>query len=321
MSSVVLSAATVETLARQCFGEANARLSNARELRFGRRGSIAVVPARGVFADYEAGASGGVLAMLVHAGAADTTADAARLLEDEGAIPARETSQDRRERERQARADRERRTAVAASLWASARPIVISPVLTYLRIARAVSVPLDGNSLRYIPDAPVQPYRAERSERRPAMAAAVVNASGALIGTHLTFLLPDGSAKAPDLLHARKMVGTVKGGFVCLAPGSRLVVAEGIESALSAWEVLGGPKVGLGCVAALSAGGVAGLSWPAGAGELIIAPDRDASGVGEKAAQALAQRAWAAGLSVAFIRPPERFTDWNDAAQAERVRL
>jgi hypothetical protein len=320
VSSFHLDAEHVESLARQLFGAPNQRLSTAREVRFGRRGSVAVIPSRGVFRDYEAGVSGGVLAMLVHAGVANTTAEAARLLENAGAIPVRETNQDRDERELRERAARESRRAVAASLWSTAGPLTGSPAERYLRTARAVGASLGGAAIRFLPDAPLNPYSARSDERRPAMVAAVVDASGVLTGAHLTFLAADGGGKAPDLSPARKMVGTVGGGFVPLAAGSRLVVAEGIESALSAWDAIGGPAQGFGCVAALSAGGVAALNWPATVRDLIIAPDRDPSDAGERAAQALAQRAWGSGLVVAFLRPPAGFSDWNDAAQAERVR-
>ncbi|HAC01376.1 MAG TPA: hypothetical protein DCF67_07810, partial [Brevundimonas sp.] len=77
MSALALSPDGVAGLALRLFGEPNRRLSSARELRFGRRGSLAVVPDRGVFHDHEAGVSGGVWAMVVHAGPAATTAEAA----------------------------------------------------------------------------------------------------------------------------------------------------------------------------------------------------------------------------------------------------
>jgi cytochrome c biogenesis protein CcdA len=146
------------------------------------------------------------------------------------------------------------------------------------------------------------------------MIAAVMNSGGRFTGAHLTFLRGDGCGKA-DVTPSRKMVGAVGGGHVPLIQGARLVVAEGIESALSAWEtavkIEGIPSHTLGAVAALSAGGVSALAWPPGASSLLIAPDRDASGAGELAASTLASRAYAAGLRVAFLRPPAGLSDWN----------
>jgi hypothetical protein len=100
-----------------------------------------------------------------------------------------------------------------------------------------------------------------------------------------------------------------------LIAGPVLVVAEGIESALSAWEAARAAGREAGCVAALSAGGVAVLDWPDGVTGLIVAPDRDASGAGLRAARTLAARAHDAGLRVAFLTPPEGYCDWNDAAR------
>jgi len=314
MSAFHLDPIFIADLAQRLFGPPNRRLSTTHELRFGRRGSVAVVPSRGVFRDYEAGASGGVLAMVVHAGAAATTAEAARLLERYGAIPARESPLERREREERDNADQAHRRAVAASLWAAATPIDGSPVETYLRRARAIAAPLGGASIGWLANAPVHPYATGDRICRPAMVAAVVNANRQLIGAHLTYLAPGGTGKADDLATPRKMVGVVGGGFVPLAAGSRLVVAEGIESALSAWEAVGGSREDIGCVAGLSAGGLAGLTWPTATRELIIAPDRDTNGAGESAAHALALRAWRTGLTVGFLRPPQAFADWNAAA-------
>lgn len=316
MSALALSPDSVAGLALRLFGEPNRRLSSARELRFGRRGSLAVVPDRGVFHDHEAGVSGGVLAMVVHAGAAATTAEAARLLEDGGELPRREDDDAkarRRMREAQARADR---IAAAGALWNAREALTGTTAETYLRAARRIAAPLDRAALAFVPNAPVYPYRPDH-HRRPAMAARVCDGRGRFLGCHLTYLHPDGMGKA-SLTSARKMVGPVGGGHVRLIPGTRLVVAEGVESALSAWEAAGACEQvsgkALGAVAALSAGGVSSLDWPDGTTGLIIAPDRDASGTGERAAKALARRASDHGLSVAFLYPPTGCGDWNDAA-------
>ena len=325
MSGAQLEPAAVADLARRCFGPENKRLSTARDLRFGRRGSLSVDPGRGVFQDHEAGIGGGVLAMIVHAGAAKSPAEAARWLEGEGVAPARESPAERQRRDREADAERKRRMAVAGSLWGSARPWAGTAVETYLRRSRAVLAALDGASLRFLADAPLHPYGSPGAVF-PAMIAKVENAAGGLIGAHLTYLRPDGLGKAavtPD----RKMIGIVGGGFVRLGAASRMsenergaaryVVAEGLESALSAWEAAGGREAGFGALAALSAGGVARLAWPARTAEIVIAPDRDKAG--EEAAQLLARRAHAAGLTVALMRPPIDCGDWNEWARRQGV--
>jgi hypothetical protein len=310
---------TVSALARQLFGEPNRALSTARELRFGRRGSLAVLPDRGVFRDFESGVSGGVLDMVVHAGAARDRSEAARLLQSREAIPPRETPRAVAARELRDAQARNAKIAIAGALWKAGKPFAGTTAEIYLRRARAIGAPLEAAGLRFLPDAPFTPYAPDH-RRHPAMVAAVVNGGGQLTGAHITYLRSDGSGKA-DVTPSRKMVGAVSGGHVPLIPGVRLVVAEGLESTLSAWEaavnIEGLPRDTLGAVAGLSAGGVAALAWPSGASAMLIAPDRDASGAGQRAAEALAYRAYAAGLSVAFLRPPEGCSDWNALAVRE----
>ena len=318
MSALALSPDAVASLARRLFGEPNRGLSSARELRWGRQGSLAVVPARGVFRDYDSGASGGVLDMVCHAGAAVTRAEAARLLEQGGDLPVRELERERTARQMHEAKQRAAHVAAAGALWKAGGPVCGSIAETYLRQTRRIDAPLEAANLRFHPAAAFNPYGAVSPLSLPALVAAVRDGRGCFTGAHVTYLRPDGLEKA-DVTPARKMLGTVGGGHVHLVPGNRLVVAEGLESTFSAWEAAvraeGGASGALGAVSALSAGGVANLEWPVQTTGLIIAPDRDASGRGEQAARTLARRAVDAGLAVGFLNPPDGFTDWNDAAQ------
>jgi hypothetical protein len=97
--------------------------------------------------------------------------------------------------------------------------------------------------------------------------------------------------------------------------GSLERLGEGIHSA---WEVPGRAP-GLGCVAAICAEGLARLTWPAATSGLIIAPDCEASEKGERGVERLAVRPHAGGLSVAFVRPPAPFGDWNAWPTAGRA--
>ena len=317
MSGLDLSPAAVEALARRCFGEPNRRLSRRDELRWRTRGSLSVSLARATFFDHESGQGGGLLDMLVYAGAASTRIEAARQLESGDRVEARKGHHDSRAGLGDSIAAVARRRASAAFLWAQARPLAGSLAERYLRRGRAIATPLVGAELRFLADAPLFPYHRNCRERRPAMVARVSDAGGRGIGVHLTYLRPDGLNKA-DVDTPRKVVGARQGGFVRLAPGAGLIVAEGIESALSAWEARPAEAANCGAVAAICAGGMAALIWPAGTEALVIAPDADAPG--ERAAEALAHRAWAAGLKVGFMRPPEGSGDWNDWARARRGR-
>ncbi len=311
MTALGLGPARVEAIACKLFGEPNRRLSDRRNIRFGRQGSLSVVLDRGVFHDHEAGVTGGVLDMVIHAGAARDRKEAARLLREDGDLPPRETVEDRQVREEAETRRKAARMAIAANLWRTGLDTTASPAEAYLRRARAISAPLQDAALRFARAAPLRPYAPDDAVC-PALLARVVDGSGAPIGLHITYVRPDGSGKA-EVATPRKMVGLVGGGHVRLIPGDALIVGEGLESTFSAWEVAATERDprGLGAAAALSAGGVAAFVWPRQTRELIISPDRDLGGAGERAARELARRADAKGLSVAYLWPPEGMSDWN----------
>ena len=98
-----------------------------------------------------------------------------------------------------------------------------------------------------------------------------------------TFLLDDGSSKAPA---GKKMLGSVADAAVRLfAMGheGHLGVAEGIETALAAHEIFGLPVW-----AALSADGLACFRWPEGTTRITIYAD--AGDAGRQAAAVLSDR-------------------------------
>ncbi len=310
----------VEAIARKLFGEPNRRLSSRRDIRFGQRGSLSVALDRGVFHDHEAGVTGGMLDMVIHAGAAKDRRGAAQLLAQDGELPPRETPEDRQARDEAAARSRAARMAVAADVWRSGSFVAGTVAETYLRHARAVKAPLQQAALRFSPAVPLRPY-APDGMVAAALLARVVDGSGAPIGAHITYLQPDGAGKAKIAVQ-RKMVGLVGGGHVRLIQGSSLVVGEGLESTFSAWDVAAAERgsEGLGASAALSAGEVAKFVWPADTRELIISPDRDEKGAGERGARELGRRAHAAGLEVNLLWPPEGVSDWNTVRMAEAAR-
>jgi len=157
-------------------------------------------------------------------------------------------------------------------------------------------------ALRFAPDAWHM-----TAKRAPAMIGLVLIGNDS-IGIHRTWLAEPG--RKADLIPAKAMLGPCKGGAVRLSDGAGpLLVAEGIETALSLHNALGAP--GTRVWAALSTAGVAGLRLPDPPGDLIVAPDGDAPG--RKAADTLATRAHALGWKVRMMQaPPGR--DWNDLA-------
>ncbi len=127
------------------------------------------------------------------------------------------------------------------------------------------------------------------------------------VAIHRTYLLSDGCGKAA-VEPTKMMLGQAKGGAVRLGTeDGPLVVAEGIETALSIrCGFLTGPAT---VWAGLSTSGLRGLLLPSVPGQLIIAADGDTAG--HSAAAWLAARARASGWQVSLLSAPEG-RDWND---------
>ena len=211
------------------------------------------------------------------------------------------------QREREAKAEAEKRAEQARRLWKEAQPIAGTPAETYLR-GRGITCPLP-HTLRFHPDC----WHGPTARRYPAMVAAV-QGSG-LPAVHRTFLRADGSGKAGLEGGEKLMLGATAGGAVRLADGpSRLVVAEGIESGLSLLcGLLDGPAM---VWAALSTSGLRGLRLPPQPLRLTIAADGDTAG--RDAAHALAERAHALGWQVGILDPGTG-ADWNDILTGKAV--
>ena len=206
------------------------------------------------------------------------------------------------QRERDAKAEAEKRAAQAKRLWQEAQPIAGTAAEAYLR-ARGISCDLPP-TLRFHGAC----WHGATAKHYPAMVAAVQGAG--LPAVHRTYLRPDGTGKA-NIEPAKAMLGATAGGAVRLAGGpSRLVVAEGIESGLSlACGLLDGPAT---LWAALSTSGLRGLRLPLQPGRLTIACDGDTAG--REAAHALAERAHGLGWQVSILDPGTG-RDFNDILQ------
>ena len=205
------------------------------------------------------------------------------------------------QRERERKAEAEKRAAQARRCWNEAQPIAGTLAETYLR-GRGITCELP-RTLRFAPNC----WHGATAQRHPALVAAVQGSGAAAV--HRTYLRPDGSGKAaiaPD----KAMLGAVAGGAVRLTQGQGpLVVAEGIETALSlASGLLRYPAT---IWAALSTSGIRGLHLPPQPGRLTIATDSDDGGAGHAAGHALAERAHGLGWQVSLLPAPDG-RDWND---------
>jgi putative DNA primase/helicase len=171
--------------------------------------------------------------------------------------------------------------------WRDASPLLgAGTVQTYLK-ARAIDLTeVEALSLRFHPAL----WHWPTASRWPAMVGCVKRHDGTEITSHQTFLDLDGRSKAPIERNRLFPAGaTPEGGiwFGVANPERELIVAEGIESCLSAMRLY---HLSAG-VAALSESGIRRLVLPEAARRVRIFADRDELGQGLAAAHE-ARRRW-----------------------------
>lgn len=136
------------------------------------------------------------------------------------------------------------------------------------------------------------------------MIAAVTDLDGKITGAHRTWLLRDGSGKAP-LDPPRKAMGELLGNAVRFGEVQDVMAAgEGIETILSLRQAL--PKMPM--VSALSAGHLAAILFPPHLRRLYIVRDKDPAG--DAARDSLVDRAIEAGIEAITLSP--MLEDFND---------
>lgn len=213
------------------------------------------------------------------------------------------------------KAERNRRKA--HELYLSAVPIADTPAENYLKARaldfRAAGLELPG-ALRFHP----QVYCQETRSKLPALVATIVSLEGRHLGTHRTWLQPDGSGKA-TLVEPKKSLGKYQGGFIplwkgkhrCsmkdLPPGVAVYVSEGIEDGLSA--VLADPSIR--CIAGISLSNIGSLVLPEQCPVHILG-QRDEKKKAIEAFASSVERLQARGHKVFLIYPPEGVKDYND---------
>ena len=188
-----------------------------------------------------------------------------------------------------------------------AKPVISSPVEAYLnkrlkgRFA-AVQGIMESGLIQYLPSH----WHAESKQCWPVMVASILNGND-LIGLHRTYLDEEGD-QAP-VFPTKKIVGKLGGG--CTPFGtvqSTLIVAEGIETALSLYAMFQTPVW-----AALSATNMTNINLPPLplAETVYIAQDNDAAG--RKNARKAADKFWREGRRVVIMNPSDSvINDFND---------
>lgn len=193
-------------------------------------------------------------------------------------------------------------SSAALRIWSDAQPLRDSPAKAYLESRGILAA---SSTLRFHPRTPLGPKG--RTRFLPAMISAVSLDEGP-IAVHRTFL--SGNAKA-DFDKPKRALGALGEAAVRLfAPASgKLGLAEGIESAMSAyaltgipvWASLGNERFGL-------------VSVPESVTELHLFVDHDAGG--ELAASRGLEAYARDGRTIHVRRPSSRDTDWNDELTA-----
>jgi hypothetical protein len=184
----------------------------------------------------------------------------------------------------------------AKRLFAMAQPIGGTVVETHLR-KRAITALHDTASLRFHPRCYYRPGGGGPTETWPAMIAAVTDLGGDQTGAHRTWLLPDGSDKAP-VETPRRAMGNLLGHGVRFGMAKDVLAAgEGIETVLSARSGL--PDMPM--LAALSAAHLAAILFPTTLRRLYIVRDSDPAGNGAR--DSLVERARSVGIEAVVLSP------------------
>jgi hypothetical protein len=191
----------------------------------------------------------------------------------------------------------------ARRLFAMSRPISGTVVETYLR-SRGVTNLLDIGALRFHPRCYYRPDADRATETWPALIAAVTDLAGTITGVHRTWLDPSGNDKAP-IDTPRRAMGHLLGNAVRIGVVEDVMAAgEGIETMLSLRCVL--PNMPM--LAALSAGHLAAILFPAQLRRLYVARDDDPAG--RAALETVTERAHAVGIDARSLMP--QLGDFNE---------
>ncbi|MFC3726466.1 DUF7146 domain-containing protein [Neoaquamicrobium sediminum] len=184
----------------------------------------------------------------------------------------------------------------ARRLIAMCQPNSGTLVEAYLR-GRGITALHGCGSLRFHSRCYYRPDEHSPTETWPAMVAAVTDLTGRITGAHRTWLAPDGSGKAPISIQ-RKAMGDLLGHAVRFGlSGDVLAAGEGIESVLSAREVM----PGMSAAAALSAAHLAAIRFHDALRRLYVVRDNDRAGDGAR--NTLIERASAVGVEAIALSP------------------
>ena len=199
-----------------------------------------------------------------------------------------------------------------AKLYAAGAPMRdwTGPVGQYLEQRGILWSAFNGRpitALRYLPDC----WNVEANCGMPAILAPVTDPqTGVHLATHRTYLAYDGGAwRKAAVATPKKVLGSFAGGIIRLRDGAGLVLAEGIENALSVAVFF--PE--LGAASYVAAGNLANLTLPKSIQHVVLVRDRDGLNAPIEAARQHAVLRWADQLrQIDIWEPPAGCHDAND---------
>lgn len=185
--------------------------------------------------------------------------------------------------------------------------------------ARGLTNVGDLPHVRFIESLPYFNEESQSFDRYPALLSVISQANGQVATLHRTYLAPNGESKA-NVDNPRKEFSTPtccpsKGGAIRIdqAKSPVLLVAEGLETALSARAISGYPVW-----STVNARMLENLEVPDYVKVVAIFADRDRSLTGQNAGMELCKRLRAKGLQAMIFLPPfsipddKKGIDWND---------
>jgi putative DNA primase/helicase len=293
-------------IAQSLLGEPNRRLSNRRELRWGRKGSFALIvegDKRGLWRDHENEVGGDIIKLIARERGC-SIGEAIAYAMDSYVGPSQSGGSTTARRVEPEQDDAERIDR-AVDIWSEVQPLCGTLGEMYLN-NRGIDVPDEALSVlglhRHCPFA---------GRRAPALVALVEDIiTGEPIAVHRRELTQEATAAG-----TAKALGPVGGGAIRLARpvNGELAIGEGIETCLSGMQLGYGPAWSV-----ISAGGVKNFPVLDYVARLTILVDHDEAGQG---AAAECRARWvAAGKAVRCAMPEEPGKDFNDVLLAELAK-
>lgn len=211
------------------------------------------------------------------------------------------------------------RIALARSIWARTVPAAGTPAGVYAQ-ARGITIDLPP-TVRFVMTPRWRDVETgEVGRDHPALACALQDVSGGIVGVQCVFLMDGGRRKfeqiRPDGAKAKAKLsfGVIVGSALRLGPATEhLIACPGPENGLSLLQAMPDKSIWVAVGDAL----LPQVAYPPEVRSICLAGDNDTSG--RASIQRARDAALTSGLRVSEAYPPEGFNDWNDYLRGIRA--